>query len=247
MRKLVLALLLANLLYLAWNQWIRVPDSRPVMSQSRDVPTLHTPAERPPERRRPPPPEPSPPAPRPACYSLGPFPDPAAARVFADELAAADIDYRLQARETTVSGGWWVYLGPLDSRQAAQDLTVRLADAGITDFYIVPGGEFRNAISLGVFRESDRAQGQAARARNLGLTPVVRERQLTESAFWLDFEALELPGGLEDLAAGGSVGQVPGDEASADAGQPGLELRECPATDQNAGGGQSDAWFRSRF
>lgn len=242
MRKLVLALLLANLLYLAWNQWIRVPDTRPVKTQSRDVPTLHTAAERPPERQRPPAPPPRPPEPQPACYSLGPFPDPAAARVFADELAAADIDYRLQARETLVSGGWWVYLGPLGSRQAAQDLTARLADSGITDFYIVPGGEFRHAISLGVFSNRDRARDQAERARNLDLTPVVRERTLTESAFWLDFETLELPEGLGGLAV-----RDPAEDEPADPGQPGLESRACPADDQKAGGGQGDAWFRSRF
>ncbi len=229
MRPLVLGLLLANLFYLAWHHWVRLPDVPVQRPSSGRLPSLSVASESVASRQSAPRrAEPVEAPPLPSCRSLGPFPDPAAARVLADRLSSFGIETALRNRDTEVSGGWWVYLGPEASRQEARALTGRLASAGIEDFYIVPSGELRNAISLGVFRERARAEYQAAEARRLGFEPAVRGRTLTESAFWLDFEADSVPLGPDDLQTDdGRFLRV--------------EDRACPSAVQTPGRGGS-AW-----
>jgi hypothetical protein len=234
MRPLVFGLLLANLFYLAWHHWVRLPDIPAQRAASARLPSLSVASERAvsdnvaPGRPAPGRAEPVEPPPPRSCRSLGPFPDPAAARVLADRLSSDGIETVLRSRDTEVSGGWWVYLGPEGSRQAARALTGRLASAGIDDFYIVPSGDLRNAVSLGLFREQGRAEYQAAEARRLGFEPTVRERMLTESAFWLDFKAQSVPLGPDDLqSADGQLLRV--------------EDRECPPAPQTPASGGS-AW-----
>ena len=200
MRAIVFSLLLANVFYMAWHHWIRLPEVPVPQAASARLPSLTVAAERP-SQSLPPPAEPE--APPRRCHSLGPFPDPAAARVLADRLSSSGVETVLRNRDTEVSGGWWVYLGPERSRQAAQALTPRLAAGGLDEYYIVPSGDMRNAISLGVFRERGRAEYQAAEARRLGFEPSVRERLVTETAFWLDFEAEAVPLDPGDLEDGG--------------------------------------------
>lgn len=199
MRAIVLCLLLANVFYMAWHHWIRLPDVPVPQAASARLPSLTVAAER---AAQPPPPLAEPEAPPRRCYSLGPFPDPAAARVLADQLSSSGIETVLRNRDFEVSGGWWVYLGPERTREAARETTDRLAAAGLNEYYIVPSGDMRNAISLGVFRERGRAEYQAAEARRLGFDPSLIERTVTESAFWLDFEAPAAPLEPRDLETG---------------------------------------------
>lgn len=199
MRAIVLCLLLANVLYMAWHHWIRLPDVPVPQAASARLPSLTVAAERP---VRPAPPSTEPKAPPRRCHSLGPFPNPAAARVLADQLSSSGIESVLRSRDAEVSGGWWVYLGPERTREAARETTDRLAAAGLDEYYIVPSGDMRNAISLGVFRERGRAEYQAAEAQRLGFDPSLIERTVTESAFWLDFEAQAVPLGRDDLETG---------------------------------------------
>ncbi len=204
MRAIVLCLLLANVFYMAWHHWIRLPEVPVPLADPGRLPSLTVAAERPPQ----PAPGPArPEAPPRRCHSVGPFPNPAAARVLADQLSSSGVQAVLRNRDTEVSGGWWVYLGPEGSRQAARDVTARLSAAGLEEYYIVPSGDMRNAISLGVFRERGRAEYQAAEARRLGFEPTLRERMVTESAFWLDFEAETVPLGPGELQteAGGTL------------------------------------------
>lgn len=78
------------------------------------------------------------------------------------------------------SSGWWVYVPPLASRQAANQRVAELRRSGITDLFVIPDDtKLRNAISLGVFRSEEAAKSHFAAMRQRGVRDAVlveRER-----------------------------------------------------------------------
>lgn len=78
------------------------------------------------------------------------------------------------------SSGWWVYVPPLASRQAANQRVAELRRSGVTDLFVIPDdAKLRNAISLGVFRSEEAAKGHLEAVRQRGARDAVlveRER-----------------------------------------------------------------------
>ena len=114
------------------------------------------------------------------CLSFGPFADAAsrdAARPRLQMLAQALVARDAQVRSTR---GWRVYMPPLASREAAQQMVERIKAAGINDWYIIANGSEANSIALGRYGSEESARrrlaqltgkGFAARAEPLGETP----------------------------------------------------------------------------
>lgn len=106
-------------------------------------------------------PEPAP-APPPvradACVEWGPFSQDelGRARTALEPLALGN---RLITAPVSVTAGWWVYLPPLRSRDAAERKIAELKALGVEESYLVPEkGDWENAISLGIFRSEEGAQ-----------------------------------------------------------------------------------------
>ncbi|HKJ77328.1 MAG TPA: SPOR domain-containing protein [Gammaproteobacteria bacterium] len=176
-------------------QPIRKDESRAESPQAGGTPARRQP-EPPPRRERPPAAKadaPEPPAEQlPArCYRA----ERIEARAGRDRLLQALKEHGVDARSGTEEGhgeSHWVLLPPFPDEDAAREVMARLREKGVQDLYLVPSGENRNAISLGVFKERPRADQRLARLRRLGFDPEMRSLPLPSTRYWVRFR---WPGG----------------------------------------------------
>lgn len=223
MRVLALSLLLANLLFLAWQYWIKdepVPPADPY----RGLPALQlaartagdppvTPAQAKTDAEAvvepadpsgvpqdadaaepsaagstavdPGTPEVAAPAPL-VCVSLGPFPAQADADAASASLAGQGFGVSQRSSEGEIWQGYWVYLPPFPDRVAARRALALLESKGISDAYIIPGGEDQHAISLGLFSERQRAERRQQQIAAKGVRPGIADSRRTGTVHWLD-------------------------------------------------------------
>lgn len=256
MRTAFLALLLVNLMFLAWAEWIDVPAqppnaiaalprlqlaSDPAAVGSAGVDGTHGMSAA-------------------QCLSIGPFND-ETDLTRASSLLAAE---HLPARERVVQGApvswYWVYLSsPGDSPggtvagapagvpnstsltavQVAQVLH-RLSAAGIPEAQLMSLGGTQE-ISLGLFQDLQLAQHQLQLAQQKGFPAVLAQRQISQPAYWLDLwvdggtdtPALQavkaevgVPIGIQACPSGSDSLLAPGTQAVA----PGIPAPEAVAT-----------------
>jgi len=121
-----------------------------------------------------------------ACIEWGIFAGPAIAR--ADTaLARLELPPEKVERTVTDAGGYWVYVPPLKTKPETDRKVGELKALGVADFFIVQDtGQWRNAISLGIFRTEEAAQGYLARLKERGVRSAVAERRdnfLKQTAF----------------------------------------------------------------
>lgn len=190
MRNLFLSLVLANLLLLAWQFWVD-PSPPAAINNEADGLALFGARQAPVRGPAPSRPEPAPVAgagpvapPAGTCFRLGPLPDSTAAQQAARSLAGRGIDATPIARDAQLWLGHWVQIAGFDSVAAAETARERLVAGGIADALLMQDGP-RPLISLGVFRERDRADRVAAAARNLGFEVELRDRYRPGVEQWL--------------------------------------------------------------
>lgn len=234
MRNLFLILLLANFGLLAWQRWIAPADeATPVIIAQDKLPRLMLAEEAMIEERAGPRAAPLDDAPPPMilgeapgrCVSIGPFRDLAEAEQAISTLRVAGHTPEQRLTEGEVWVGHWVYLPAFDSRAAARVAMNKLKKRGVADSYIVPSGEERNAVSLGVFAERDRAERRAAEISSLGYTPRIADRHRSGAVYWVDTE-LE-PGGSLDPEL-----EIPGRIMR-------LEVEACPPSESQIAAGEA--------
>lgn len=206
-RNLFLGLLLANILLFAWNRWV-VPAPRSAAAVSvvpprreaaapatsirpDDVIATPAPSEPPasaalpqPQASPPPPGVAASPGPGDTCVQVGPLPAAEAAAELGRSLASRGIPAAAIARDTQVWVGNWIQVGGFASPAAADEARRRLVAGGLADAYLMQEGA-EPVISLGVFREKERADRVAAIARGLGFNPVSTNRYRPAVEYWL--------------------------------------------------------------
>lgn len=123
---------------------------------------------------------------------------------------------RLGQRRTEEAAGWWVFIPPQGSRQAAMKKAAELKSLAVGDYFIVQEeGEFRWAVSLGVFRSEEAAQARLAALLDQGVRSAqVGPRETVVPKVWLQIKGVDaaLESRLKDIAR-----QIEGSE-----------LRSCP-------------------
>ncbi len=133
--------------------------------------------------------EPVPPAVEPPpvaqCVRIGPFSDEAPARAAAERLRAQRVFATLAPETVAVESRYWVYLPPASSREEALGALDRLQEQGF-DSFVVGSGEYRNAISLGVFSTPEAARRLQVRVREQGWNPRTAPRERSGTRYWLD-------------------------------------------------------------
>ena len=87
------------------------------------------------------------------CYSIGPFLEGADLANAQELLAERGISFSVRTLTEPELYGYNVILPPFSSREDAEKMVEILVDKGITDYFIMPDSNLRNAISLGLFRE----------------------------------------------------------------------------------------------
>ena len=207
MRAALLLLLLANLAFFAWSQWLAPKEAQLPASPKVDAPRLQLAREA-----------------RPAavggsCVTVGPF--------ATNELAARarqtlnDSGYPSLPREeaTQIFEGYWVYLESPPTESGERRLLERLRKGGIIDAAAI-GEPGSRRISLGIFSDEARAATQSEKVAKLGLLPQIEAREKPGTAIWLDLTLKSDSPPLEGQ-------KFP-------AGDTELEFRGCPAPESEA-------------
>ena len=112
-----------------------------------------------------------------ACIEWGIFAGPDVARA---DTALGRLELPQDRIERTVAdaGGYWVYIPALKSKSETDRKIGELKALGVSDFFIVQdAGQWRNAISLGIFRTDEAAQGFLNKLRDRGVRSAVAERR----------------------------------------------------------------------
>jgi hypothetical protein len=174
-RAALLLLLLVNLAFFAWSQWLAPEQARLPVSARVDAPRLQLARETLPAA-----------AANGSCVTVGPF--------ATNELAARarqtlnDSGYTSIPREveTSVFEGYWVYLESPPTESGERRLLDRLRKGGVTDAQAVGEAGSARRISLGVFSDETRAATQSEKVAKLGLLPQIEAREKPGTAIWLD-------------------------------------------------------------
>ena len=216
MRAALLLLLLANLAFFAWSQWLAPKQAALPISPKVDAPRLQLVAENSPAAA----------SGQGRCVTVGPF--------ATNELAARarqtlnDSGYTSLPREVTtnVFEGYWVYLESPPTESGERRLLDRLKKGGVDDAAAVGELGAARRISLGVFTDEGRAASQSEKVAKLGLLPQIVAREKPGTAIWLDLtlksdapplEGQKFPAGETELefktcpadAAAGAPAAVP--------------------------------------
>lgn len=104
-----------------------------------------------------------------ACLEWGEFSGTDLARATA-ALATLQLGEKLGQREVEHSIGYWVYIPPLKDKAAASQKVLQLKARGVQEYFVVTeAGVWHNAISLGVFKTQEAAQGFLDSLRTKGV------------------------------------------------------------------------------
>ncbi|NBB93841.1 MAG: hypothetical protein GVY32_11825 [Gammaproteobacteria bacterium] len=122
----------------------------------------------------------------PACYTIGPLPTLLSQQRAVDRLGPFTTHLQTRQTEADRDRGWWVYL-PAASRSEALDLTRRLAERGVEDYYVVAGGPLENAVSVGLYENIDNARERQRRVRTMGFDAQLEVRREAVPQFWVDY------------------------------------------------------------
>jgi len=238
-------LLFANLAFLAWAEWIDVPQPAASNEVYAKLPRLKLVGEDPADKSRPPssgrarktalePETPTPVAAR--CLSVGPFDDEAGATRGISLLRDKGFRPRQRSQQGEVPKGYWVYIGGLKTDHDVSGVLLTLQQAHVDDAKVMQdssSGDGGHRVSVGIFSDRDRADRRAQSIKKLGLDPAVAERKVPGTVFWAD---VDVPPGTagptpQDLmaatsAAGGMSPGAPAGDASGIV--PALQVTPCP-------------------
>lgn len=185
-RNTFIALLVVNLVYLAWSYWVDEPRMPPVNEALSRLPRLKLLSELPPEQR---------PAVNtrttlsetPGCMSVGPFGDSAKAARAAGILTSKGFTPQQRAEESGASEGFWVFVGGLKNEVEADKVRVKLEKSGIRDALVMPAGsDTVRRVSLGLFGDRAQAEQRAAAVGHMGYKAEIAERKLPQVLYWID-------------------------------------------------------------
>ena len=122
-----------------------------------------------------------------SCYTLGPFRAVNDANAVRSQLKAAGLSAKRRMSKDTSRKGFWVLLPPAASRaEARKDINV-LKEKGIKDYFLVVTGDQTNAVSLGVFAQSDTAKRRYDEIKAMGFEPKIQNVDLPLREYWLDW------------------------------------------------------------
>lgn len=123
-----------------------------------------------------------------ACLEWGVF---AGSDVARADAAVSELGLpEAQVMRTVVdAGGYWVYIPPLKTRRDVDKQVAQLKSLGVGEFFIVQDAtQWRNAISLGIFKSDDAAKARLAELQGKGVHGAVagrRENLLKQIAYYV--------------------------------------------------------------
>lgn len=137
-----------------------------------------------------------------SCAEWGVFAGAEVARADA-ALAALGLPAGTTQRRVMEVDGYWVHMAPLKTKGEIDRKVGELKALGVTEFFVVTdAGPWRNAVSLGLFKNEDAAKSELERLRARGVRSAMitrRERFLKQVAFVLSDPAAATIARLTEL------------------------------------------------
>jgi len=122
------------------------------------------------------------------CYTLGPFRDLDTLRSLTREIKSYVVAADFRGREEKEQTLFWVYIRPEINIDKAMETAERLKANNVKDFYVIREGEKVNGISLGRFRNKDRAFRLQKKVSKLGFDVLAEPIFKIYTVYWLDYE-----------------------------------------------------------
>jgi hypothetical protein len=141
------------------------------------------------------------------CTRFGPILNQDTAGKMLALLQQQELPAQLSRTTREINAGYWVLLPPFSSGSAARKGLAILKGQGVKDVAVVNGGDFRNAISLGVFSKQASMQRRLRQMQKLGYKPLVHERKEEQTVSWLEvtgpssLQWSDLPAAVRQLLA----------------------------------------------
>ncbi|MEL7538882.1 MAG: SPOR domain-containing protein [Pseudomonadota bacterium] len=175
MRSFVLMLLLANVVFFLYTEFVEQPsvDTGVVVRDEAELVPLA-------EMIEPPPPPAEPPAP--ACYRIEYFETVEAAQSAMQAIDGIPGDWVVEEATQDVFVGYWVQVTDLRTRAEADTYQRRLQDGGVEESYRVGDDTEGYALSLGLFSERERAERVLGQAQALNVPAAIYDRTRPEPA-----------------------------------------------------------------
>ena len=107
-----------------------------------------------------------------SCLEIGEF-DAAGAKLFEEKTKAFLPADSLERLHTPNPSSYMVYLPPAPNKKTAEKRITELQKKGIGNYFLITNGkQFRNAISLGIFKNEETAKNLVAKLQKLGFDDV---------------------------------------------------------------------------
>jgi len=120
------------------------------------------------------------------CNTIGPFKSKKLANTLRKKLKKLGIPTKRRTSKDKRKG-IWVLIPPADSRKIARQSVAKLKKNNVDDYFLVVSGEQTNAVSLGVFSQSNLAQRRYDEMLALGFKIEIRQVDLPKREYWLDW------------------------------------------------------------
>lgn len=185
LRAIFYGLVLANLLYFGWAEWIDVPPP-PAPSSIAGLRPLKLVSDLPPAQRAAAASKESLEKPVAQCVSVGPFDDPGIAAKAATVLRTKSFAPQQRAAESPAIRRFWVYLTGFKTDAGQMRVLHRLERGGIDDAEAMPADAGGRKVSLGLFTDRDRAERRAKVVQAMGFKTAMTQRMLPGTVYWLD-------------------------------------------------------------
>ncbi|MFC1589664.1 hypothetical protein ACFL3P_05260 [Pseudomonadota bacterium] len=125
------------------------------------------------------------------CFTLGPFRDLEKLRAVTRGVSKyITDDASFRSHEEREQSMFWVYLEPAGDYNKARDMAAQLKKKKVKDYFIIKSGPKNNGVSLGHYRDKNRAYAHARYITELGFKPEVEAIFKTYTIYWLDFEVI---------------------------------------------------------
>jgi hypothetical protein len=223
MRSAFFTLLLANLAFYAWANWLspRAPNIGPPATAQVPKLVLATEAQTLQPATNVPPPTAAgvqtaaaTPAARGGqatstgarCVSLGPFQQLAELAHVSAAMREAGYEPRQRVEEGDQVKGYWVYLDDFRNRKEALQVKRELVGRGLPEAMIMPGENV--VLSVGLFSDEARANRVADQVRALGFKPTVSDRTQRGTLYWMDITLKATDGFIDPASLQGESGRI---------------------------------------
>ena len=102
-------------------------------------------------------------------------------------LLAQGAKTEISSESSNEQAGFWVLIPPQRDRAGAIAIANRLEKAGITDLWRFTSGDLAHAISLGLFRDEERARARRDKIEDMGFNPVVKPRYREQTRYRVSY------------------------------------------------------------